>query len=186
MFAPIDRLIQQDDPSRPAVILIATARSTRTVAECLVRKVATMVEALYDLVPVPGKSDPYLTLEPKEMKALTPNEARSEMENVLSSNFEEGHIAAVIHDLGFLPPEAAVIMHAYCRRKSTRFQKAVILATTYLDPGVTLTPRQVEAYLSNDWKELGEDKLNNLLSMFANYVAVMATERTVDHCSTWE
>ena len=184
MFAPINRVVEEGDPSRPAVILIATTRSTRTVAECLARKVATVVEALYDLIP--GKSDPYLTLEAQEMKALTPSAARSEMENVLSGNFGEGHIAAVIHDLGALPSEAAVIMHAYCRHKSTRFQRAVILATTYLDPDVTLTAGQVEAYLSNAWKELGEDILNNLLSKFVNNVAVMTAEGTVDHCRILE
>ena len=184
VFAPIHRVIQDEDPSRPAVILIVTARSTRTVAECLARKVATVVEALYDLVP--GESNPYLTLEAKKMKALTPDGARSEMEKALSGNFEEGHIAAVIHDLGSLPSEAAVIMHAYCRHESTRFQKAVILVTAYLDSGVTVTAEHIEAYLSNAWKELGEDILNNLLSKFVSNVAVMTAERTVDHCRMWE
>ena len=184
MFTPIQRVILEERPSHPAMVLIATTWSTRTVAECLARAVATMVESLYDRVP--GNIDPYITLESQEMKSLSPDESRSEMENVLSSNFEQGHMAAVIHDLGSLPPEAAVIMHAYCGHNSTRFRKAVILATVYLDPGVPLTAGQIETYLSNAWIELGEDILNNLLSKFVNYVAVMSSEGTVDHCNTWE
>ena len=183
MFAPIHRVVQEGDPARPAVILIATKRSTRTVAECLARKVATVIEALYDLVP--GKSDPYLTLEAQEMKALTPSEARSEMANVLSSNFEQGHMTAVIHDLGTLPPEAAALLHAYCDHESAHFRKAVLLLTAYLEPAVALTVAEVEAYLLNAWDELGKDVLKPLLSRVGNNIAIMSTERNLDHCNIW-
>ena len=184
IFAPIHRVILEEDPSRPAVIVIATKRSTRTAAECLTRKVATMVEALYGLVP--GKSDPYLTLEAQDMKALNPGVARSKLENLLSSNFEQGHVAMVIHDLGSLPSEAAALLHAYGDHESAHFRKAVILATTYLETAVTLNAGEVETHLLNGWEELEKDVLKPLLSRVGNNVAIMSTEITIDYCNTWK
>ena len=184
VFAPIYRVIQEDDPSRPAVILIATTRSTRTVAECLSRKVATIVEALYDLIP--GKSDPYLTLEAQELKASSSDEARSDMETALNNNFDQGHMVAVIHDLGSLPPEVAALLHAYCDHESAHYRKAVILATAYLEPEMTLTVGAVEAYLLNTWEKLGIDLLKPLLSRVGNNIAIVSRDNTIDQCNPWQ
>ena len=171
--APIHRIIQERNPSRPAVVLIATTRSYSNMAERSSREVALLIENLYDINDI---SDTYMTLEASHFNSLDPGEAKLQMDHGLSKNFQRRHIVAIIHDLGSLPATAASLLHAYCDHKSAHFKKAVLLATVYLEPGITLCNEEVEAYLSEVWQELEEDVLKYLISKFASNVAIMGNK----------
>ena len=182
ILAPIRRIIQQKDPPRPAVILIATSRAYKDIAERLSREVGLLVESLY----VNDKSGTYMTLEAAHLNAMGPGEAKSQMDLSLNENYKRHHMVAVIHDLGSLPTSAATLLHAYCDHGSAHFKKAVLLATVYLEPGITLCSEEVEAYLSEVWQELEEDILKPLISRIANNIAIMENRNINNYvCETW-
>ena len=183
LFAPVRRIIQEKNPSRPAVVLIATTRSYSSIAERLSQEVASLVETLYDLN---DNSDTYITLEAAHMTSLDPDEAKLQMDHALSDNYQRRHMVAVIHDIGFLPATAATLLHAYCDHESAHFKNVVLLATLYLEPGVTLCNEEVEAYLSDVWQELEEDVLKPLVSRVANNIAIMEPRDITNIvCETW-
>ena len=177
ILAPIRRIIQEKNPSRPAVVLIATTRSYSKMAERLSREVALLLENLYD---INDNDDTYMTLEASHLNSLDPSEAKSQMDHGLSDNYQRRHIVAIIHDLGSLPVTAASLLHAYCDHESAHFKKAVLLATVYLEPGIALCNEEVEAYLSDVWQELEEDVLKPLISRVANNIAIME-DRDIDN-----
>ena len=182
LFAPIRRIIQEEYPSRPAVVLIAIRRSSRSVAECLVSEVANLVESFFGIKHEDGS---YVTLDAEALQ-LNPNKAKSEMDKALSDNYQRPHKVAVIHDLGSLPPDAAALLHAYCDNESAHFRKAVLLATVYMEPGTVMDIEEVEAYLLNCWEELEKDLLKPLLSRVANNIALMESNDIIyDFCETW-
>ena len=184
ILAPISRIIREVNPYRPAVILIATRRSCGAIAECLSREVALLLDNLYGLDG--DDSDTYITLEAVHLNSLGPGDAKSQMDQALSDNYRRRHMVAVIHDLGSLPPTAATLLHAYCDHESAHFKKVVLLATVYLEPGITLCTKEVEVHLSEVWQELEEDVLKPLISRVANNIAIMETRDIANHkCVTW-
>ena len=183
VFAPVRRLIQEKDPSRPAIVLIATTKSYSYIAECLSRKVASLVETVHGLN---DNDDTYMTIEAGHLNSLDPDEAKSQMDQDLSDNYQGRHMVAVIHDLGSLPAIAATLLHAYCDHESARFKKAVLLATIYLEAGITLCTEEVEAYLAEVWQEVTEDVLKPLISRIANNIAIMETRDIANYvCQNW-
>ena len=182
LFAPIRRVIKEEHPSRPAVILIATMRSSRSLAECLAHEVATLVESFFDIA---YEDDPYVTLDAETLQ-LNPSKARTLMDKALSDNYQRPHKVAVIEDLSSLPLEAAGLLHGYCDHESARFRKAVLLATVYMKPGAEVNIDEVETYLFNCWEELEKDVLKSLLSRLANNIAVMESNGVIyDFCKLW-
>ena len=183
IFAPILRIIQEQYPSRPAVVLIATTRPYSAIAECLSREVASQIEILYELN---DNSDNFLTLEATRLKSLDPEKAKSQFDKELSDNYRQRHMVAVIHDLGSLPASAATLLHAYCDHESAHFKKVVLLATVYLEPGIKPCTEEVEAYLAEVWQELEEDVLKPLISRVANNIAIMEDSGVSNYiCRTW-
>ena len=183
IFAPIRRIIQENSPSRPAVVLIATMMPNRVTSECLSREVASQFDALYGLH---DNTDTYITIEAEHLMSLDPDEAKTHMDQDLSDNYQGRHIVAVIHDLGSLPATAATLLHAYCDHESAHFKNVVLLATAYLEPGIALCTDEVEAYLYEVWQELEEDVLKPLISRIANNIAIMETRHDTNYvCQTW-
>ena len=183
IIAPIHRIIKENLPSRPAIVLIATMMPNRATAECLTREVASQVDALYGLH---DNNDTYITIEAAHLTSLDPDEAKTHMDQDLSDNYQGRHMVAVIHDLGSLPASAATLLHAYCDHESAHFKNAVLLATAYLEPGITLCTEEVEAYLYEVWQELEEDVLKPLISRIANNIAIMETRHDTNYvCQTW-
>ena len=170
IIVPIRRIIQEIDPPRPAVILIATTRSHRTAAESLSRELALLVETLHNMN---DHNDDYLTLEAAELNLLNTKGAKSQMDHALSDNYRRQHRVAVLHDLGSLPATAATLLHAYCDHESAHFKKVVLLATVYMETEMTFSADDVESYLFEVWHELEEDILKPLISRVANNIAIM-------------
>ena len=120
ILAPISKIIQEVNPSRPDIVLIANTGPCGAIAEYLSREVALLLENVYDLN---DNSDTYITLEAAHLNSLDPSEAKSQMDQALSDNYKRRHIVAVIHDLGSLPATAATLLHTYCDHESAHFKK---------------------------------------------------------------
>ena len=170
IFAPIRRVIQEKYPSRPAVVLIATSKPYSATAEALSREVALLIETLYNMN---DNSDTYLTLEATELNSLNPSAAKLQMDYALSDNYKRRHMVSVIHDLGSLPATSVTLLPAYCHRESAHFKKAVLLATVYMESGMTFNADDVEAHLLEVWQELEEDISIPIISILANNIAMM-------------
>ena len=183
IFAPIHRIIQEEYPSRPAVILIATTRSYSATAESLSRDVALLIETVYNKN---DNSDTYLTLEANELNSLNPSEAKLQMDHALGDNYKRRHMVAVIHDIGSLPATSVTLLPAYCHRESAHFKKAVLLATVYMENGITFSADDVEAHLFGQWQELEEDISKPIISIITNNIAIMENKWINDQvCKTY-
>ena len=180
VFDPIRSMFQEGDTVPPAVILISTSRSNRDIAECLIREVAMLVETLFE---VDGNTKPYITIEPIRMRLMDPGEARDKLERALISNYQEGHITAVIHDLGYLPLETIDLLHSYYDPTTSQYRKVILLTTVYLDPMVIpMSGEEVKASLRDEWKEIGKEVLDPLMSIISNNIAIMTSMESDELC----
>ena len=180
VFDPIWSLIQDGDTAPPVMVLIATSRSNRDIAERLVREVATLVGTLFE---VNDNKKPHITIEPIRMRFMDPGVARDKLDEALINNYQERHLTAVIHDLGYLPLETIGLLHSYCDPATSQFRKSILLTTVYPDPKVIpISEEEVVASLREYWKEIKEEVLNPLMSIISQNTVIMSTAEVNDFC----
>ena len=162
------------------MLLIATSRANRDIAECLVRELVIIAETLYGM---DGPEDPYITIEPIRIRLIDPGVVRDKLDKALSSNYERGHVVAVIHNLSYMPLETVGILHFYIDHTSLRYQNTILLATVYIEQNIIPSCKtDVAAYLLDNWEEIEKDILNPLMRIVANSIVIMVTKEVGEFC----
>ena len=116
------RVLKDDSPGRPAVVLFPATSQTLDTAHCLLGRFADVITASY-LAEKPtildADRDPGMDSGPDEVKV--------HIDETLARGFEKGSKVGMIHHLENVNPEAAMILHGYADDDNAPYKDAFIL-----------------------------------------------------------
>jgi len=165
-------IVEEDAPTHPAVILLVTTQDSHAVAECLAGRYAALVtESLHAATHATFNCEMYADSDPEE--------AKRQLDAVLSRAFDGGSKSGVVLRLEKLPGSAAMIFYRFADNDNAPYKDVAIVLTLALESADTGSERDSVAYdeLRKVWgSSLDTDKVEPLLSRIGNSVAFVRSE----------
>jgi len=165
-------IIEEDDPTHPAVILLVASRGNSAVAECLAGRYAALVtESL-------GAAQ-HATVNCELYADSDPDDAKAQLNTALSRAFDSGSKSGVVLRLEKLPGPAAMIFYRFADNDNAPYKDVAIVLTLTLESTDTGSGKDNVAYdeLRKVWgSSLDVDQVDPLLSRIGNSVAFVQPE----------
>jgi hypothetical protein len=167
------RIIQEDEPVHPAVILLVSDQGSSLLATCLAQRYAELVTKVFS-------APAYSTFNCQTDTAnKQPDEVKRELDNKFTSAFEARSRSGVVLHIENLPGKAAMIFYRFCDNDNAPFKDVSIVLTLTLESAELHSEKDSVAFseLRRVWESgINRDKMEPLFSRIGNSIAFVRPE----------
>ena len=178
---PVLRVIREEDPDYPAVVLLVVPKgeSTSKTATCLAKQYRSIIGKVYTGGKIPEKG--YINVQTISKSSLEDSKYLLDHEIIELFNSSKSDNNAVVTDhIEDLDPNVMMLFSGYCDGNHAPYKKAVFVFVLHTDLEIKALrnlDKTVDHYLQTLWgKNLDNDKIPNLIARVANNKALIHEE----------